>query len=248
MAIISLDITSAFDRAWHPAILFRLIERKCPMHLIQLLQSYLENRTTQLNYGTGFARSNLTLSTPQGAVLSPFLWNLFIDDLLIMLEKRGITCQAFADDCTICIEYDRKNLAQLRKNILDISKCVQDWGLKNKATFNNKTKIILFQNRPPPILQFTTALGPITSSASFRHLGVIFDSTLSFTTHIEKLASNLLFIVSQLRKFALSDLNIPNSHFTSIMKLVIVPKIFTMSLYGDKKLSLSQTFAIFLLF
>ena len=42
MAIISLDITSAFERAWHPAILSRLIERKCPLHLVQLLQSYLE--------------------------------------------------------------------------------------------------------------------------------------------------------------------------------------------------------------
>ena len=171
------------------------------MHLIQLIKSYLENRITQLTYGTGFAHSKLSLSFPQGAVLSLFLWNLFIDDLLTTLEKKGISCQAFADDCTIFIEYDRKFLTELKRSVAEITECVHNWGSKNKATFKNKTKIILFQNRLPPTLLFNTPFGPITSSQKFKHLGVVFDSTLSFTSHIKKLASNLHFIISQLRKY-----------------------------------------------
>ena len=48
LAVISLDITSAFDKAWHPAILHRLLMKKCPMHLIQIIQNYLSSRSTQL--------------------------------------------------------------------------------------------------------------------------------------------------------------------------------------------------------
>ena len=75
------------------------------MHLIQIIQGYLTDRIAQLTYRTSQAETRLTLSTPQGAVL-PFFWNLFIDDLLILLQSKGIKCQAFADDFTVFVEYE----------------------------------------------------------------------------------------------------------------------------------------------
>ena len=110
------------------------------MHLIQIIHNYLSNRSTQLTYGRGHAHTNLTLSTPQGAVLSPFLWNLFIDDLLVLLHSHGIKSQAFVDDCTILLEYDRKDISGLQKEIKRITILVHDWGINNKASFNNKPK------------------------------------------------------------------------------------------------------------
>ena len=52
------------------------------------------------------------------------------------------------------------------------------------------------------------------------------DSTLSFTTHITSLATKLHSTIQQIRKYALHDLHIPNSHFVTILKQVIVPKVF----------------------
>ena len=84
---ISLDIAAAFDKAWHPAILKNLRDKNMPLHLIKLIASFLNNRSTSLDFGSGNAPKLLSRSTPQGSVLSPFLWNIFIDPLLNTLEE-----------------------------------------------------------------------------------------------------------------------------------------------------------------
>jgi len=99
-ALLKLDIQSAFDRAWHPAILKNLIDKGLPAIYIHLVASYLSNRTIQISFGGGHAKKLLTLSTPQGAVLSPFLWNIFLDPILHQLSRAhpDLRISAWADD------------------------------------------------------------------------------------------------------------------------------------------------------
>lgn len=42
-----LDIKSAFDAAWHPAILAALVDRNCPQYLVRIVSNFLENRTVR---------------------------------------------------------------------------------------------------------------------------------------------------------------------------------------------------------
>ena len=106
-ALLKLDIQSAFDRAWHPAILANLIDKGMPPLYVHLISSYLMNRTITVSYGGGTATKTLTLSTPQGAVLSPFLWNLFIDPLLLDIEKTfpDVRTSTWADDVILAFNY-----------------------------------------------------------------------------------------------------------------------------------------------
>ena len=108
-----------------------------PPLYVHLIANYLTNRTISVSSGGGTATKTLTLSTPQGAVLSPVLWNLFIDTLLLDIEKTfpDVRISAWADDVILAFNYRYIN-PQIAKNKLhDISKTLKQWSDRNKATF-----------------------------------------------------------------------------------------------------------------
>ena len=76
LRILKLDIQSAFDRAWHPAIIANLIDKGMPPLYVHLIANYLTNRTISVSYGGGTAAKTLTLhSTRRRALplpLEPF--------------------------------------------------------------------------------------------------------------------------------------------------------------------------------
>ncbi|KAK2720117.1 hypothetical protein QYM36_004127 [Artemia franciscana] len=94
------DIKGAFDNAWHPGILKKLKDKKCPTQLLRLVKSFLSDRT--VSYGKDVSRK-LEKSCPQGSILSPFLWLININDLLEMDFGENCTIQAYADDVTVIL-------------------------------------------------------------------------------------------------------------------------------------------------
>ena len=71
-----------------------------------------------------------------------------------------------------------------------------------------------------------TALGEIETKNTWKHLGVTYDSTLSFNQHISKQTLHLYQLLHQMRKYALFSLKISNNHFTRILSQAILPKPF----------------------
>ena len=144
-ALLKLDIQSAFDLAWHPAILRNLIEKGLPSIYVHLIASYLADRSIQISFGGGHAKKSLTLSTPQGAVLSPFLWNIFLDPILHKLQSSHpeLRISAWADDVILAFNYRFTN-PQIAKNKLhDIAKTLKLWADNNKASFApNKSEVL----------------------------------------------------------------------------------------------------------
>ena len=108
MALIFLDITGAFDRAWHSAILYALHKKQCPTYilLLKFIQSLLTNRLASLYCKKGQEMHQLTQITPQGLMLFPFVWNIFIDSLLTPFHT-----QAYAENICILLPYSKKDLA-----------------------------------------------------------------------------------------------------------------------------------------
>ena len=96
-----LDIKSAFDAAWHPAIIAALVKKGCPQYLVRLVYTFLRGRTAILTHG-GASRTHLVnLGCPQGGVLSPFLWCVLIDDVLQTTYPFMNISIGYADDLTI---------------------------------------------------------------------------------------------------------------------------------------------------
>ena len=73
------DIAKAFDRVWHDGLLSKMIDLKFPRSSILFIKDYLRERTCKVKIDTCFSENiNIVTGIPQGGVLSPILFSIFI--------------------------------------------------------------------------------------------------------------------------------------------------------------------------
>ena len=124
-----LDIQAAFDTANHSVILEHLVDLGIKGKLLELIRNYLTNRYGKVLY-KGYLTPNakkFELGTPQGGVLSPFLFNILMDKLIKSIVLPTFDCKiiCYADD--ICIR--AASIAEMQ-NILDqVAIKAKDLGL-----------------------------------------------------------------------------------------------------------------------
>ena len=183
-----LDINSAFSRIWHDGLVYKLIKKGVPSPYIRIIHSYLSNRqaTVKIDESSSVSKK-LTQSCPQGAVLSPFLFNIFLDDLINACTKHNNTThiQAFADDLVI---YLHKNKNQSHEAINSLLNKISVWAKTWHLTFNKeKTQAMLFSRLQKPNTNLNLVFDghPVEVVQSYKYLGIIFDTRLSWKHHIK---------------------------------------------------------------
>ena len=138
---ISLDIQKAFDTAFHKGILFKLVELGIDPFLIKLFQSYFLDRKFCIQINNSFSDSGaVKIGVPQGSILPPLLFNLFIYDF--PHETNYSKAILYADDCLI-YSHDISPANALIKASnhqqflcgLGHHKCFQIWGNLHKKRF-----------------------------------------------------------------------------------------------------------------
>ncbi len=92
--VVDADLKSYFDSIPHEPLLERVQEKVSDGRVIKLLSSYLEQGVME-----GLASWTPTAGTPQGAVISPLLSNIYLDPLDHQLAARGVEMVRYADDC-----------------------------------------------------------------------------------------------------------------------------------------------------
>ena len=126
---IFLDIFKAFDKVWHEGLLYKLKTYGIEGQLLSLLANYLENceQRVVLNGQTSVWRK-IKSGVPQGSVLGPLLFLIYINDL-----PDGITsiCKIFADDTSLFTK------------VLDINECTNklNTDLKKITTWAHQWKM-----------------------------------------------------------------------------------------------------------
>ena len=174
-----VDIEGAFNNIEPSSIESSLQSLHVNGHLISLIGQLLRERSIICNLGDSTIVRRVTRGTPQGGVLSPLLWNMALNSLLIKLDSEGCLVVAYADDIAIAISGKFLNTISERLTYcLDIlAKWSEDCGLEVNP---EKTTTILFTRRykipdfTPPKLNGTI----LNMSTQTKYLGLILDSKL----------------------------------------------------------------------
>ncbi|KAH0819129.1 hypothetical protein GEV33_003662 [Tenebrio molitor] len=175
----------AFDRIDHGLLLIKLESFGFSDNLVELIRSYLSDRFMYVGVN-GYASKPFKQESgvPQGSVLGPLFFNIFINDLVDDLDVPHLL---FADDMKIYLTIDSIDDAlRLQGCIEEISRRCK---LNNLVLNHLKCSIVSFTRKTKPLLVDYKINGSIlTRRESIRDLGVIFDSKLSFGEHIRTIA------------------------------------------------------------
>ena len=185
--VVFLDISKAFDRVWHEGLLHKLKGHGIGGTLLKWLTSYLKDRQQRVIInGAKSEWGSIKAGVPQGSVLGPLLFLIFINDITYVINRCKI--RLFADDTCLYIEVDEPDQAAEALNE-DLDK-IQEWANKWLITFSPpKTEDLLITNkrdRPHPTLELNGQ--PIKKVKSHKHLGVHLTNDLSWTLHAEETA------------------------------------------------------------
>ena len=184
--IIFLDIKKAFDTVNHNILLSKLKHYGIKNIALRWFESFLTGRKQQTRVGSRISDSTeLSSGVPQGSILGPILFTLFINDLPNACIQA--TPYLFADDGALYFDnIDRENYLNIKVEIKSIYK----WLQANKLALNaDKTNLIIFDsnakvdNIPIKIRQDLSIV--VRESKSQKYLGLIVDNKLNFYQHIE---------------------------------------------------------------
>ena len=174
--VIYLDFKKAFDSVPHHRLVKKLEAYGIANNLLLWIEDFLSNRTQKVIVGGEESKSSKVVSgIPQGSVLGPTLFTIFINDLP---ECVSSICKIFADDTKV---YNHaKNKDQLQA---DLDK-IQEWSDTWQLPFNaSKCKCLHFGKKNPEHTYYLKDT-PIGSCTEEKDLGVTFDNNLKFNEHI----------------------------------------------------------------
>ena len=100
-----LDASKAFDRVNHSLLFDKLCTRGVPFYLIRLLVYWYEHQRMCVRWGGVYSSSfTVTNGVRQGGILSPYLFNVYVDDLSVKLDSCHVGCY-FSGGCINHIMY-----------------------------------------------------------------------------------------------------------------------------------------------
>ena len=196
-----IDLEKAFDTVNHKILLSKLDHYGIRGVANEWFSSYLSNRTQSVCVnGVSSSPLPITCGVPQGSILGPLLFLLYINDMNLAVESSKIF--HFADDTNLLCS--SRNLKTLKQNMNKDLKLLYDWLCANRLSLNvKKTEFIVF--RPPRYKQgvrITLNLHhtQLFESSKLKYLGVILDNKLNWKAHIAELSKKLSRAVGLLYK------------------------------------------------
>lgn len=190
-----LDASKAFDRVNHSRLFDKLIKRNLPPVVVRALLSWYNNQHVSVRWKSCYSDSfSVANGVRQGGVLSPILFTVYIDDLLLQLEKAGIGCfwnhhyvgaVCYADDIAL--------LAPSPSALRLMLRTCSDFAQHHSLTFNaTKTQLIKFSRCSSlSTAEFTFCGHKLAFSEHVTHLGHILSGNLTDDADIASIKKDM---------------------------------------------------------
>jgi hypothetical protein len=196
-----IDVSKAYDTVWIQGLLYKLkrLQGMTP-HLMRFYTNFLLDRTMAVHHsGLRSDTHTLAAGVPQGCVLGPFFYTIYVHDMRQGLHKHT-QLSLFADDMALQPLGHAGTLAltYMRASLDAMTRYARRWKIKFSTT---KTNVVFF--RPPrhtleglrvddpPHTQHKLKLGGahIEAAKEYKYLGVLLDQHLTYLPHLQQLVS-----------------------------------------------------------
>lgn len=191
-----LDFTKAFDR-----VVFHILIQKLGDQFgfntfaLRLIANYLTDRCQRVKINDKYSEYRCIKSgVPQGSILGPILFTMFINDIFTVVENCSI--HGYADDVQLYLSRRMGLIEDLTVRVNEDLNKIHDWAIKNKLSLNASKSCVLpiakfniYSNLPP------VSIGDSQIEVVQRtvNLGFVMNSTLSCADHINSVVSKIYY-------------------------------------------------------
>nr|CAH7713322.1 unnamed protein product [Callosobruchus chinensis] len=194
--VVYIDLKKAFDVVSFDILVNKLKKIGFTGEMLNLIRTFIEGRKqfVSLDNVASEIKSN-SYGVPQGSVLGPLLYSLYVLSLKnVKLKARYFT---FADDTVLVYTGINENELCMEINS-DLQKYV-DWLYGNKLKINiNKTKYMVFKQKNKQVQNINIYINntPLEQVSKIKYLGLVVDDKLSWTQHINKINDKIVAMIS----------------------------------------------------
>ena len=219
VGVVAIDLSKAFDSICHNLLLAKLGAYGVSGPAIQLIRSFLQQRHQRVRCNNVFSDwLPVHCGVPQGSLLSPLLFNIFINDVNLAVNSSSLrlyaddTTQYSADICPTVLEYTINQ---------DLNK-LSNWFTGNYLKLNTMKTQAMILGKTKYSYDLSVCNKSIKIDDTLKILGVTLDRNLSFKPHVDVILSKVYAKIGALRR--LKRL-VPHDVTTRLYKAYVLPHL-----------------------
>jgi hypothetical protein len=215
--LLYLDFSKAFDKVPYIRLFKKIEAHGISGDILLWIKNWLRNRRQNVCVEGEYSNwASVTSGVPQGSVLGPVLFIIYINDLESNLTAK---LAKFADDSKLCkVVNNEKDAESLKKDLEKLEKWSSDWQMQ----FNTEKCSVMHLGNKNKSSQYSLNNAVLKDSTSERDLGVIIDKTLKFSEHCDSVASSANATLGMIRRGIACK---SKSIVTRLYKALVRPKL-----------------------